>query len=274
MRSSLVGSLVLVACVTRPLEEGATEGTSTNETGLPPATAGTTGVSTTDPVTTGPTSEPATTGAGPTTDPGTSTSTSTTGITTSTPEPLTGGMSSSVTTDVSTSGDPSGTSGDKLDLPQPPPDDAALVGCTFDAPPGTALAGFTVQGPFEGDRAYFGGQFFDGDLVMPTFMFLSTEAVADIELSQQLGTSGEILLGVALTQPFGAWIGDWTFDGLIIDNGVNGPVAVQLEITGFAGSWDVPDPDDPPRLVGALTGEVVGHFDAVFCNNLNIIPPP
>ncbi|MFY0538395.1 hypothetical protein [Nannocystis pusilla] len=217
-------------------------------------------------MTTGPmTTEPASSGPMPSTDPGTSTSTSTT-------EPLTGGPSSTVTTDITTSGDPAGTTGERLDLPPAPPD-ANLVGCTLDAPPGTAITGSTVLGPFEADRAYFGGLHADGDLVMPTFMFLSPGALADVELWQQLGTTGEIIHGVALTQPFNAWVGDWTLDSDIITGNSVDPVASQLEITGFAGNWSVTDPSDPPRLLGTLTGDVAGTFDAVFCDHLNIILP-
>ncbi|WP_434422168.1 hypothetical protein [Nannocystis pusilla] len=272
MRRICGWSLVLVACGPRPLDDSATDDASTDASGSSVTSVSTTGAQTTNvsmtgPMTTGPmTTEPASSGPMPATDPGTSTTTTTT-------EPLTGGTSSTVTTDITTSGEPSGTTGDRLDLPPAPPD-ANLVGCTLDAPPGTAITGSTVLGPFEADRAYFGGQHADGDLVMPTFMFLSPGALANVELWQQLGTTGEIIHGVALTQPFNAWVGGWTLDGDIITGNSVDPVAIQLEITGFAGNWSVADPSDPPRLLGALSGDVAGTFDAVFCDHLNIIPPP
>jgi hypothetical protein len=42
-----------------------------------------------------------------------------------------------------------------------------------------------------------------------------------------------------------------------------------VTITQLAGSWDVPDPSDPPRLVGALEGPIAGPFDAVYCDKLS-----
>lgn len=275
MRRALVWPIVLLACGPRPPEGSASDGASTDATGS--TGAPTTGPMTTDaPTTTDPTTTgPTTAGPTSTTDPGTSTSTSTgTDTTTSTTDPLTGGTSSTGTTDVSTSGDTSGTSGGKLDLPEPPPDSAAgLILCTQDAPPGTALTGMTKQGPFEGDRAYFGYLKLDGELVSPTFMFLSPGA-GTWELWEQIGGSGPIIHGIAFTDPFNAWLGDWAFDGEIKTNMGGDPIAIKVEITGFAGTWEMSDPSDPPRLLGNVTGEVAGPFDAVFCNNLNIIPPP
>lgn len=243
--------LLFLACVERPLGDSATGDAGTDAPGssttaTSPSTASDTTPGTTTPPTTGP-----------------STSTSTTSTTS--------GPSSAVTTDVSTTSDPSDTTTGavKLDLPRLTPVPPGLVGCTFDAPPGTALKGLTMQGQFESTRAWFGAQSVNGILREPNLAFLAPEADAVVELESKQGDTGKLLVGFPLTDPYDAWLGDWEFFGNIFDKGNSGALAVTVTITGLAGNWDAVDPADRPRVIGTLNGDIVGGFDAVYCDKLD-----
>lgn len=177
--------------------------------------------------------------------------------------------STSETTDVGTTSEPPDpTTGAKPDLPRVMEKPPGLVGCTL-AAPGTAFAGQTTLGPFTGDRAYFGGEIVDGELAVPTLMLLSPGADAATELSNPQGATGPIITGTVFSMGYDAWIGAWQLSSLVLDGGQSGSVSVTVTIEQLAGDWDAADPADPPRLVGSLAGDLVGPFDAVYCDELD-----
>lgn len=276
-------ALVPAACTDRPLD-GSTESTSSSgSTGSPGSTGSTatTASPTTGPITTSTGTTPGTTTGS--TGPVDTTTTSSTGpvdtTTTSTTDPIdttTSATSSTTSTNDGTTAP--GTTSTTSGPPDPPPDRTpppGLVGCTVTAPPGTLVSGDTQFGPFVGDRAYFGilTANVPGPL-SPSFLFLSKEADAATELDQLSGESGAILFEHANTDPFNdgeGWIGTWPYFGqLIFQNQVDFPGGLTVTIESLAGNWDVPDPDDPPRVLGTLNGKISGPFDAVYCNKVDI----
>lgn len=69
-------------------------------------------------------------------------------------------------------------------------------------------------------------------------------------------------------QPCGpeGWIGDHAVDEV-------GPflsVTATMTVEGFAGDWDSEVPDDPPRIFGHFSGDLVGPFEAIRCDQLDL----
>lgn len=247
--------LVLLACTERPLET--TESGTTD-----PGTGGTSPASSTaDP---GTTMAPgtATTVAPTTGDPGTTTELPST--TTESPGTATVTVSTSEGT---TAVDPSETT----EAPPDPWGMGGLVGCFLDAPAGTDVAGPSAIGDFAAQRAYFGWAG-AGEPFSPTLLFVSPGADPAVELAAKDGSTGAILHIYAWTDESDqrSWIGTWPAFGTLFDKGMSAFASRpdSVTITGFAGNWDAPDPDDPPRLLGALEGPISGPFDAVYCNLL------
>ena len=91
---------------------------------------------------------------------------------------------------------------------------------------------------------------------------ISTGPVADVEPTQEF----------TVEDPF--WVGADPEAALsVITNNKSSFVFATVDITGHQGSWDVPDPADPPRLQGSLQPgpgrfQLLGDFDAVFCDKL------
>ena len=246
---SLGPALLLLACTERPLGDSATE--------------------TSDDGSTSPTSSGPGTGVGTTTT--TTTTTSTTTAATSAGTTSTSGPGSTVTSTVT--GDPSGPdTATTLVPPDLPPVDgqpSGLTGCNLAAPSGTAIKGESSLGVFEGDRAYFGVVWFGSELIEPRLLVLSPQADAAAELMLPAGTTGPILNGEINTEAYTHWPGLWSFPALLVFQGQAASPSVNATIVAFAGNWDAPDPNDPPRLVGSLSGDLAGPFDAVYCNTLD-----
>ncbi len=64
------------------------------------------------------------------------------------------------------------------------------------------------------------------------------------------------------------WLGGDLAVGKLSPDAV--PLSLELTIDGFVGDWDDADPvDDPPRILGSFTGDLVGAFEAVHCAALD-----
>lgn len=262
-RALLTLVLLVPACPERPTDDTET-GTTAPSTGEAPGTD-----SESSGATVGTTTPGSTTSVPPTTTEDTATTVA--------PSTTTGDGD---TDDSAATDDPSGTATSttvfKIDLPaaQWP---AGLVGCDLDAPAGTMVTGDTELGPFTATRAYFGWWGFD-DQEKPTILFVSPEADPAVEVEEKSGSSGAVYFGDIVTEPllFGGWVGDWAANLSVRANGmITFPRPLPaVDIVELAGTWDIADPADPPRLVGTVKGPIAGPFNAVFCDKLveNIFP--
>ncbi len=169
-----------------------------------------------------------------------------------------------MTTDVDTTVDPSETTAPKLDSPNFQMKPPGVVGCTLAAPPGTSIQGKTGLGPFTADRAYFGVVGLGDDIWSPVLVFLAPGADPD----------GAVASFEPHTDPYDQWVGEWPCAGQHADKSMYDTAVVTLKITGLVGNWDAADPADPPRVVGSIVGDLVGDFDAVYCDKTDdvIIP--
>lgn len=239
MRRPLLLPLLLLACTERPLGD-TDSGSSGTASSTSPGSASS-GVPTTGaPTTSGTTSPPITTGPVDPTGDGTL-------VTTAIPPP---------------------------DVPSDMPPQTGLVGCHLDAPPGTAVEGDTDAGAFVAHRAYFGVIAAFDDPWAPILLFASPEADPAVEVVNPNGVTGPVLHGDVSTDLLeqGGWLGTWTFFGTVYVPGqAHFPPGLTVTIEALAGNWDVPDPNDPPRLVGTLAGPIAGPFDAIYCDKLDAV---
>jgi hypothetical protein len=51
-------------------------------------------------------------------------------------------------------------------------------------------------------------------------------------------------------------------------------VEATLVIDGLAGSWNIDDPGDPPRVLGHFESGASGAFEAVSCASLTLCSDP
>jgi hypothetical protein len=64
---------------------------------------------------------------------------------------------------------------------------------------------------------------------------------------------------------------------VIVAHSVSGDTAdveATLVIDGLAGSWDIDDPSDPPRVLGNFESGATGAFEAVYCASLSLCSDP
>jgi hypothetical protein len=258
----LLAAVVQVGCVERQVGGGDT-GSSAGETG----TSGASGAGpTTAPNPSGP-------GTGATSGPGTTQTT----VATLT-APTTDGPDSA--TD-----DPSGPDTAttwKLDLPdQPAQVPAGIVnGCTKQGPESVGVKGTSPLGPFFSQRAYFGYVLINGEPGSLRLLFLDETADLDLAFAELEQNSGEIITGPALevqpsqqfSEQFPFWSGQDMEAALVVrKNGEQVVVMGPITVVGGTGNWDVPTPNDPPRVQGTIEpgGDgFTGGFDAVFCDLL------
>lgn len=195
---------------------------------------------------------------------------SATGDTGSNPDGATG---SSTTTD---SGAPTNSGPDTTPPDLPPKFDvgvdpwAALSGCPLEAPAGTDIHGDTALGPFTSTRAWFGVTIWG---MTPMLAFLGPGADPDVELDSHEGMTGPVLHGAALTDSLSlGWIGTWPLSTVLSTGGEEVDIELIIIIDALAGNWDTRDPDDPPRIIGSVSGPVSGSFDAVYCSRVDFAP--
>lgn len=150
------------------------------------------------------------------------------------------------------------------------------VGCPALWEGGSAVSGQSAGGAFDGATAFFGWEGPGG--TWAALQLVLVDAGADIEVAKAAGLSGtepgtpKVLIDSGREYPY--WVSTSTVDALMVHPGdVSAVGPVKLEISGRLGRWDVSDPDDPPRLVGALSTsdpnapvQLNGSFDAVFCD--------
>ena len=70
----------------------------------------------------------------------------------------------------------------------------------------------------------------------------------------------------------GGWLRDDYATGLLYVDGDHVVLPVKVDVQAMAGDWQTFDPEDPPRLVGAIMSDdpsgPQGSFDAAFCGAL------
>lgn len=253
----------LFACTDRPIGD--------TDTGSGDTTAGTTSPSSTSTSTTPTTGQPPLPTTGPDTTPPSDT-------TSSSSDPTTAAVTT--TGPDSTTSDPGTTDVPKLDLPpQPAPlPDGIGNDCPDEFPGGTKIVGETPFGSFASTRAYFGFQNFSGHAGDLHLLFLDDSAdlvTARFELEQtghiELGPGAESTPPHKFTDSNQFWQGSELATVTMVAGGQFSELLVQVTVDGPLGSWDVVNPDDPPRLhgsVAAATDEFPfdGPFDAVYCD--------
>ena len=272
--SGLVFVVGLMACGPI-LTEGAT--TEDSAGASEPITTGSTGagLSTTRP-TTGAMTDGTSTGAEETTR-GSSSGTNsgapgTTEMSTSEGSTSEGSTSEASTSDASTSEASTSDGGWWLNKP------AGLTGCPLTTPAGTDVQGKTELGAFAGTRAYFGFYSFGDDVEQASVRVWVLDEAADAALTlQEIETKFIAQTGPALFADFQGnladtqWLGSEPLYGAVVEDQVKAFLEGELWFTAHAGSWDVADAADPPRIVGTLTGAVGGPFDAVYCDTLTSV---
>ena len=214
------------------------------------------------------------------------TTTTTTAPTTGVPDPTTTtdepDTSTTTTTTASTStgsttgdsSDETSTTGAEVWLNKP----AGLTGCPLAAAGDADVQGTSGLGPFTGTRALFGFHSFSPDVNDAHVRVWIVGATADLaqtvqEIEEQLlaQTGPAAFLDFEGNLGDAQWLGQLPLYGAAIAGGEMDLVDGTLEFTAHAGSWDLADPDDPPRLLGAVTGDLAGPFDAVYCDDLTML---
>ncbi|WP_434420270.1 hypothetical protein [Nannocystis pusilla] len=132
------------------------------------------------------------------------------------------------------------------------------VDCVLDWPTTTMIHG---EGPAAGltpvTRVFFGVGYYA--------CALEGLELREVVLDDPLAPSATFF-GGASCGPDG-WIGEHVREGEL--SGSNTPIDVTMTIDGFSGDWMSADPVDPPRLLGTLSGDLVGPFEAVHCAALD-----
>lgn len=276
MRSPALAALSLLATVAAPLActdrpildgyEGATDGSDTAATSE--ATAATTAM-------TGPTSGPST---GPTSGPSTSSTASTSG-------PSTSATTSNPTTDPTGVIDVgNGYCGDYWCSPvescESCPSDcgcalpAGLAGCSWEW--GYAsVYGATSFGDFYGYIALFAWEGF-GDQSWSTLNlhFYDASEVLPNALAGGPFDSEPFAARAFTGRPYPEWVSTSESYAWIARDFKVEETSVSVAIEGMFGSWEVYDPQNPPRLYGFITDPnddaiyLDGYFEAVFCDQL------
>lgn len=192
------------------------------------------------------------------------------------------GADASTTGDDITTGESSGGSGDATEgdsegfawLNKP----AGLEGCSLAAIAGTDVQGSKKLGQFAGTRAFFGFTAWGLDVNQAQLRVWVMDEAADVELSlQEIATQYRVKAGPAAFIDFEGkledtqWLGTQPVYGHVIVDEVMTSLAGELEIVAHLGSWDVADPNDPPRVVGTVSGSLGGSFDAVYCDAISTV---
>lgn len=63
------------------------------------------------------------------------------------------------------------------------------------------------------------------------------------------------------------WPGTYDLQGFLTDDSTFSTI---MKIDGYLGDWQSPDPVDPPRIFGTLSGDLVGTFEAVHCATIDM----
>ena len=297
LRVHLVGLALVAACTARPLgdDDSGSSGDGGPATTDKPATGDphpTTSVTTVVPdLTTGPPDPTTTTATNPGTateppdpsDPTTATTATNPGTATEPPDPSTS-TTTTTTAPPDTSLDDDTGPKPPMSVPVPP---GLQSGCPPIPPPNTSVVGETPLGPFNGTRAYFSFVDFDnqiGWLILEVFDDSADLAknLAEAEQFTQFSTGpgfhAEPSQQFTDQNPFWQGFDDnvWV---VVRAGGVESGLSVSVDITGIAGSWDVLDPDNPPRLLGTIGPgldrfKLEGPFNAVFCEHFGVLVFP
>lgn len=154
--------------------------------------------------------------------------------------------------------------------------------CAFTWNGGTAVVGAGAIGAIDAQTAFFGWVGFGSedwaDLVLVMFDGAVDTGAATMQWYDPMYTPAVVMetqfaydwvgsSGVVTTQMF---VGDQF-----------GTFEVVATVTGIAGSWDVVDPDDPPRVLGEIQRlnpndpiGLEGKFDAAYCEHFNVFVIP
>jgi hypothetical protein len=162
----------------------------------------------------------------------------------------------------------------------PTPESIDYTFCELDAPPTASVVGMTPEGPFEGLYAWFGWLTCNGEGVSPTLVLV--EDPADLAAAVMVSPSGDAvptpslewsLLGAC--SPNAGWVGEGATFFYARTNEPWHSAVGTIAIHETHRIFDAQDPDDPPRIHGALTvqgtegWELSGEFTAHYCGPLS-----
>ncbi len=148
-----------------------------------------------------------------------------------------------------------------------------LSGCPVEWTGGSAVAGMTDFGPFNGQTAFFGWQGV-GNTEHSALRLFVYDASVDLEAAKNDPFSQvPFALHFETFWDQSVWINKGNMNGLFTRDDQTDEYPAILEISGTAGNWQQSDPSDPPRLLGTISPKspddlqvVAGPFDAVFCD--------
>ena len=149
-----------------------------------------------------------------------------------------------------------------------------LWDCPADWSGGSAVAGTTAFGLFDGQTAFFGWNGL-GDTSWSELRLFVYDISVDLDAAKA-NPNSEVPFSLQLSPGWNQpeWVNQGIVDGKFVQNDETSEHKVLLEVTGTAGNWQHFDPKDPPRLLGMVHPTdpdapklVEGPFDAVFCDN-------
>lgn len=155
--------------------------------------------------------------------------------------------------------------------------ETVTTGCPQTWSGGSAVAGMSEGGPFNGTTAFFGWR--GSNIGFTQLALVILDATSDIEAAKQDGIWENGVGGrpkaILYTDSYYNWIGESSSLAVLYDGGGGmSEGTVELAVNGRLGNWHMSDPADPPRLVGTIktadpNAPVVldGPFQAAFCED-------